>query len=215
MKTNPVMRRAWLMALTVAAVAGSLGAEGDAYRGGIAYIYNRCADCHGQQGEGNRERGAPTIAGQEAWYIVTQLKNFRSGIRGADAADGAGKIMAPVAKSLRDDTVIENLAAHLAALDISPTHGLSKGIARRGRIPYRDLCAPCHGPKGEGIVDLKSPRLTGLNDWYVFLQLKKFKAGQRGAHPDDLPGQQMRAIAEQVPDTAAMRDLAAYIAQMK
>lgn len=41
-------------------------------------IYATCVQCHGENGLGLVEKEAPRIAGQHDWYIVTQLKNFKS-----------------------------------------------------------------------------------------------------------------------------------------
>ena len=45
--------------------------------------------CHGDQGEGLEKYGAPRIGGQEDWYIVTSLNNFRAGLRAKDNCDVA------------------------------------------------------------------------------------------------------------------------------
>lgn len=60
---------------------------------------------------------------------------------------------------------------------------------------YAQVCAACHGPKGEGNETVKSPSIAGLPSWYIEEQFRKFRAGERGVHQDDAPGQQMRAIA--------------------
>lgn len=41
-------------------------AEGDAARGQV--IYEVCQDCHGENGEGNHDLNAPSLAGQYDWY---------------------------------------------------------------------------------------------------------------------------------------------------
>lgn len=63
------------------------------------------------------------------------------------------------------------------------------------RGAYEQVCITCHGPNGEGNEDVKSPSIAGLPAWYIEEQFRKFREGQRGAHQDDGPGQQMRAIA--------------------
>jgi cytochrome c553 len=73
---------------------------------------------------------------------------------------------------------------------------------------YGEVCAACHGVKGEGKEELFSPSIAGLPAWYGEEQLRKFRSGQRGFHPEDLPGQQMRAISltltdEQISEAAA------------
>ncbi|MEP2774476.1 MAG: c-type cytochrome [Luteolibacter sp.] len=72
---------------------------------------------------------------------------------------------------------------------------------------YHQSCTACHGEKGAGNPELKSPPIAGLAEWYVTLQLKRFHSGLRGAHPEDIPGQQMAAIAktlkpEEIPQLA-------------
>lgn len=60
---------------------------------------------------------------------------------------------------------------------------------------YERTCLACHGPSGEGKAELQAPSIAGLPDWYVREQMRKFREGQRGIHPEDTPGQVMRAIA--------------------
>ncbi|MDF1852038.1 MAG: c-type cytochrome [Verrucomicrobiales bacterium] len=60
---------------------------------------------------------------------------------------------------------------------------------------YAQVCAACHGPDGAGNEELKAPSIAGLPAWYIKEQFAKFREGKRGAHQDDAPGQQMRAIA--------------------
>jgi cytochrome c553 len=74
---------------------------------------------------------------------------------------------------------------------------------------YGQVCVACHGGNGEGREELFSPSIAGLPVWYVEEQLQKFRAGQRGIHPEDLPGQQMRAISlsltdEQITEASAI-----------
>jgi len=72
-----------------------------------------CAACHGADGIAVIEE-APNLAGENAIYIDTQLKAFRSGKR-------ASEVMGPVAKAL-DDAAIRAAADWYAAvgLEISP-----------------------------------------------------------------------------------------------
>lgn len=78
---------------------------------------------------------------------------------------------------------------------------------------YERVCLACHGPTGEGRADLQSPSIAGLPDWYVMEQLAKFREGKRGAHPEDTPGQVMRAIAMSLSDPD-MKSAAALVAKM-
>jgi cytochrome c oxidase subunit II len=104
---------------TVAAVlflsAGSGLAAGDADRGRA--LYAACAICHGPNGEGMREMNAPALAGREEWYLVRQLQNFKSGVRGTNPQDIYGLQMAPMAQILANDQAIEDVAAYLSHLE--------------------------------------------------------------------------------------------------
>ena len=66
-----------------------------------------CGTCHGQQGN-NTQPKFPRLAGQNANYLVTQLKAFRSQTRGDPDAIG---YMWGMASEL-DDATIEALAAY-------------------------------------------------------------------------------------------------------
>ena len=50
-----------------------------------------------------------------------------------------------------------------------------------------------------------------MSDWYLVIQLEKFRTGLRGRHPDDIYGAQMVPFSMTLPDEEAMRDVVAYI----
>ena len=88
--------------------------KGDAAAGEAAYAI--CASCHGANGEGNKALNSPALAGQNDWYIVRQLYNFKNGIRGADPKDSYGQQMRPMAMTLPNDIAINNIAAYISTL---------------------------------------------------------------------------------------------------
>ena len=47
-------------------------------------------------------------------------------------------------------------------------------------ILFQNVCASCHGAKGEGNPAFQAPAIAGLPDWYVRGQLEAFRAGRRG-----------------------------------
>jgi cytochrome c oxidase subunit II len=75
------------------------------------------------------------------------------------------------------------------------------------------VCTACHGDQGQGNPDMNSPRLAGLESWYIERQLANFVSGARGEHPDDQFGPQMRPFATML-DEQGMRNVAAYIGTM-
>lgn len=66
------------------------------------------------------------------------------------------------------------------------------------------LCTLCHGADTRGNAAVRAPRLAGLQPWYLSAQLKAYQANLRGAHPADVPGNEMRFIAAALTDTAAV-----------
>ncbi len=74
-----------------------------------------CAACHGQQGEGNKALNAPPLAGADGWYVHTQLKNFKAGIRGRASGDLTGAQMAPNVAAL-DEQALLDVATYISTL---------------------------------------------------------------------------------------------------
>jgi cytochrome c oxidase subunit 2 len=169
-----------------------------------------CKTCHGQQGEGQLTLNAPNLTGQFDWYLVRQLQNFKAGIRGADAKDVYGSQMRPMALTLADDAAVNNVVAYLQTLPVVEAEPTLDGDADQGKALYV-VCATCHGQKAEGNLALHAPRLNTQQDWYLLRQLKNFKDGIRGKHPQDTYGAQMQAMSNTLPDEAAMKNVIAYI----
>ena len=210
------MKRLFVVGITLALgimAAENVSAAGDATKGKAAYAV--CAACHGANGMGNKALNAPRIAGQEPWYLERQLNNFKGGLRGANAKDPYGMQMRPMALTLANDQAVSDMAAYVSSMPASkPSESTVKGDATAGKASYM-ICQTCHGPKGGGNKALNSPRLTGLQDWYIVRQLKNFKAGIRGTKSGDLFGMQMRPMAMTLANDAAINNVAAYIATLK
>jgi cytochrome c oxidase subunit 2 len=75
--------------------------------------YVTCAACHGSDGRGNQAMNAPRLAGMSDWYLITQLNNFKHGIRGAHPKDMYGPQMASMAATLANDQAIDNLVSYI------------------------------------------------------------------------------------------------------
>jgi cytochrome c oxidase subunit 2 len=87
---------------------------GDAAAGKTAY--GVCAACHGVDGKGNEALGGPRLAGQDDWYLVCQLKNYRQGLRGYDPKDTYGAQMKPMAATLTSDQAVNDVVAYINSL---------------------------------------------------------------------------------------------------
>jgi len=206
------VRRAAFVVLATCALSGAFAADDAGMPSTAAAAspdYTFCTVCHGTQGNGNRAINAPKIAGIEPWYLKHQLAQFRAGARGTKTTDEPGMEMQPVGMQL-DDASIEAVAAFVATFKPVAPAVTVHGDAKRGRALYA-TCSGCHGARGEGNGALKAPALAGQSDWYLATQLERFRAGERGFVPEDVQGSQMRAAAAVLPDSAAVKDVVAYI----
>lgn len=103
-------------------------------------------------------------------------------------------------------------AAFVACLIVLP--GVSSADdAARGRALY-DLCAQCHGADGAGMELSLAPAIAGLEQWYIESQLKMFRSGARGLHPDDVGGMRMNPMARWLRSDEDITAVAAYVASL-
>ena len=174
-------------------------------------LYEGCASCHGENGEGNAAALAPAIAGLSPWFLKSQLRKYQSSVRGWHADDVGGLKMQPMSEQLTNNEDLAWVAEYIATMPTAkgePT--LEGGDATRGKI-YWGTCAACHGQDGSGDLVQQAPPLTQQSDWYLASQLKNFKAGIRGTHKDDVTGALMRPMSMTLPDEQAIKDVVAYI----
>jgi cytochrome c553 len=93
-------------------LASPRSVKGDATKG--RDLYAVCVACHGDKGQGNKLMNAPALAQLDDWYMLTQLKNFKGGLRGADAAlDPQGALMVPMAKNLKDEQAMLDVITYI------------------------------------------------------------------------------------------------------
>jgi cytochrome c553 len=79
-------------------------------------LYESCAACHGARAEGNARLQAPALAARSDWYMVTQLRNYKLGLRGADERDALGAQMRAISVALPDDKAITDVVAYINTL---------------------------------------------------------------------------------------------------
>jgi cytochrome c oxidase subunit 2 len=82
--------------------------KGDAKHGKDLYL--TCSKCHGKQAQGNWSVNAPRMAGMSDWYLFTQLKNFKHGLRGAHPGDVTGRQMESMVLSLNEEKMHDVIA---------------------------------------------------------------------------------------------------------
>jgi cytochrome c553 len=173
-------RMAAMSSMLLMALAGCAGAGKATVAQSVAATQHVCASCHGVDGLGVSPT-FPRLAGQQADYIVVQLKAFRDKTR---ADPHAHTYMWGMAAKLSDET-IDGLAASYAAMP--PAKGtpgdpaetaagaqiFAQGIADH-QVP---ACSACHGDNATGNGQI--PRLAGQYGNYIEEQLAAFVTNAR------------------------------------
>ena len=85
--------------------------EGDAANGKKLYD-SRCGACHGGKGWGIEEMHTPNLSSIGDAYLIRQVQNFQSGLRGAKPDAVEGKQMAMMAKTVTPEE-LKDIAAFL------------------------------------------------------------------------------------------------------
>ena len=157
---------------------------------GHVYAEQVCSICHGLDGN-SVSPAFPVLAGQQAIYIATQLKNFRSHGR----MDPAGtEYMWGLSHHLTD-AQIDALADYYSKQTARPRPvsadaavlATGKDIFEKG-VPDQNViaCQLCHGPKAQGIDAF--PQLAHQHADYLVKQLNVFQYTQ------GRPGTPMEAV---------------------
>lgn len=179
--------------------------------GGMGPLFvGACSPCHAPNGGGYQSEFSPKISGQEDWYLSRQLMNFRNDLRGDHDSERWAKQMNFHIKDF-SPTQLQSFVDYIGTLEDTPADVTIEGDTTRGQELYSQTCLICHGENAMGNPALNSPRLAGMSDWYMVIQLQKFRSGLRGDHPEDIYGLQMVPFATLLPDEQALVDVVAYI----
>ena len=87
--------------------------HGNAGAGAASYAV--CTSCHGVDGLGNPDLHSPPIVQLDDWYLLNQLRNFKSGARGAAQGDVWGLSMR-VNSLVLDDQAMQDVIAYVQTL---------------------------------------------------------------------------------------------------
>jgi cytochrome c553 len=166
-----------------------------------------CAQCHAFNGISGASGAFPRLAGQSAFYLAGQLRDFASGVR-------ASAIMSPIAKALSPDDIAD-VTAYFAGVNAPflPLKAPDAALVKRGEElakaggPERLHCDNCHGPCGAGEPPV-IPYLAGQYAHYIAFTLQMWQEGFRKNSPDA-----MEAIAKTLDDQEIIA-VAAYYQQV-
>jgi cytochrome c553 len=129
-----------------------------------------CVACHGAGGN-PADPSMPSIAGQSAQFIATQLYFFREGNR-------KDPQMSPLAAGLSNAEMNE-LAGYFSKQRPASAPGRvsPEDLSEGGRLAEQHHCVQCHGAKLLGLQHI--PRLAGQQSAYLKTQLRAIKARTR------------------------------------
>ena len=167
-----------------------------------------CMVCHSTR---EMQRG-PVLDGLPEWYLAEQLRNFKSGHRGKNPANRAEALMGTAMAKVETEAQLAALARHFAGRKSQPYIRVVRGNIAIGRAHYATRCASCHGAKGEGKPEIKSPPVNVQEDWFLLDQLRKYANGQRSVHPSDAGGLVMKAALAGL-SPGDFQNMVAYIAR--
>lgn len=137
-----------------------------------------CAACHGPEGISSVAMW-PNLAGQNAKYLLAQLKAFKDG-------DRNDPVMSTQVVALTDEDM-RNIAVYFESLPAAAQPVADASLIDRGRALYRggdkadgtSACLACHGPTGRGNPAAGYPSLNGQHSTYTAKQLADYANGTR------------------------------------
>jgi cytochrome c553 len=152
-----------------------------------------CAGCHGEIGV-SATAATPSLAGQEAQYLVAALTGYKDGSRKDETMKGLAAAL--------DEPAMKNLAAFYA----NQQPKAPEVIKPRTTAEWVDRCDRCHGVNGNS-TDPRLPAIAGQREDYLATVLHGYRSGTRKS-------QAMAAMSAVLSDTD-VEGLAAYYARQK
>jgi cytochrome c553 len=175
-----------------------------------------CSACHGAEGNSVNPLW-PNIAGQNAKYLVAQLKAFQTGEDGQPALR-SDPLMTSMALPLSDED-IRDLAVYFEGLPAAVNSVADESSIDKAEALYRGgneaekaaACLACHGPSGRGNPAATYPALNGQHAAYTAKQLRDYASGTRRS---DGKTRIMRDIAVRLSDDE-IKAIASYVQGLK
>jgi cytochrome c553 len=137
--------------------------SGDAAAGKTAAA--SCAGCHGDTGV-SANPATPSLAGQDAQYIVAALRAYKNGTRSDETMKGMAAAF--------DDAAMNNLSAFYAAQQPQRPN-VRKPLTT---AEWAQRCDRCHGINGNS-SDPRLPALAGQRADYLEKALRDYRSGNR------------------------------------
>ena len=172
-----------------------------------------CAACHGADGN-SMVPMYPTLAGQNATYLIKQLTDFKAGATSGGKKGRNNPIMGGMAMALSTQDMAD-LAAYFSAnkrkQSTAKTNKLGHKLYFGGDVGRAiPACVACHGKTGLGMPAAGFPSLASQHTQYLVTQLTQFRSGDRANDANSV----MRKVTNELTDNE-IKHLAGYISSIK
>lgn len=157
-----------------------------------------CANCHGVGGNSSKP-SVPNLAGQNAAYLLEQVRQFADGRRRDMWMEG-------MIRALEADEKI-GMVLFYSAQTVAPQPAKDVALAAQGKDYFSKICFRCHGDNGRGNAQIA--RIAGQQPDYLKKTLTLYRDGKSP-----------RADSLMVPNTRQMSDadiaaVVAYVSSMR
>ena len=141
----------------------------------IADKVQLCVTCHGGDDGMPVVEKAPILHGQQLFYLLVQLRDYRAERR-------SNELMTPIAKELSDDEM-KGLATYFSKLPWPDYHepASEADIARAKSLAVEGQCTQCH--LGGYVGDSRVPRTSHQKIDYLQQTMRDFRDGVRKNAP--------------------------------
>ncbi|MDB6076234.1 MAG: cytochrome-c oxidase [Verrucomicrobiaceae bacterium] len=84
---------------------------------GKTLFEERCMECHRYNGSGEMTFGSPPLVGLPDWYLIAQLRKFKTGERGATPADPYGAKMVFSSQFIESEEALCSVVSYIVTLN--------------------------------------------------------------------------------------------------
>lgn len=126
-----------------------------------------CAGCHGEDGVSSSP-ATPSLAGQDADYIVVALRDYKEGKRANDTMKGMAAAL--------NDAAMKNIGAYYASLEPKAPN-VRKPVTT---AEWAARCNRCHGVNGNS-TDPRTPMLASQRAGYLKTALHEYRTHKRAS----------------------------------
>jgi len=127
-----------------------------------------CTDCHGHDGN-SATPGIPSLAGQQAKYLIIALQEYVRGERKASPTHAVMRALSPVDM----EAVALYFASQTPLERAAPAGGDSSSGAQLSAV-----CSGCHGAQGVA-ADPATPNLAGQDFNYLVASIKAYRSTRK------------------------------------